>query len=270
MYSMSFIYTILTVSAFLALVPATILCLRERPAPDTSFWAVIGVALAGPLALTAFQLSGPWHTGFSFTLWLIVTVSLVLFALVCLVTANGWRLSALLLPYLLVLSFFAAIWAHAPEHPMAGGAPPLWIVFHIFLSVAAYGLLTIASVAGLGVFLQERALKLKQRRHINQLLPSVVDSEHLEFVLLVATELLLALAILSGMGTLYSESHHVLAFDHKTILTVIAFLLIGLLLILRWRSGVRGRRAARLVLLAYLLLTLAYPGVKFVTDVLIG
>jgi len=98
----------------------------------------------------------------------------------------------------------------------------------------------------------------------------VADSEHLEFVLLVATELLLALAILSGMGTLYSESHHVLAFDHKTVLTVVAFLLIGLLLILRWRSGVRGRRAARLVLLAYLLLTLAYPGVKFVTDVLVG
>ena len=30
------------------------------------------------------------------------------------------------------------------------------------------------------------------------------------------------------------------------------------------------RRAARVVLIGYLLLTLAYPGVKFVTDVLIG
>ena len=33
---------------------------------------------------------------------------------------------------------------------------------------------------------------------------------------------------------------------------------------------IRGRRAARIVLLAYLLLTLAYPGVKFVTDVILA
>ena len=31
-----------------------------------------------------------------------------------------------------------------------------------------------------------------------------------------------------------------------------------------------GRRAARYVLVAYLLLTLGYPGVKFVTDVLLA
>jgi ABC-type uncharacterized transport system permease subunit len=42
-----------------------------------------------------------------------------------------------------------------------------------------------------------------------------------------------------------------------------------MLLILHHYSGLRGRRAARLVLLAYLLLTLAYPGVKFVTDILL-
>ena len=38
----------------------------------------------------------------------------------------------------------------------------------------------------------------------------------------------------------------------------------------RKRRGVRGRRAARVVLLAYLLMTLGYPGVKFVTDVLMA
>jgi ABC-type uncharacterized transport system permease subunit len=33
---------------------------------------------------------------------------------------------------------------------------------------------------------------------------------------------------------------------------------------------VRGRQAARFVLLAYLLVTLAYPGVKFVRDVILA
>jgi ABC-type uncharacterized transport system permease subunit len=59
-------------------------------------------------------------------------------------------------------------------------------------------------------------------------------------------------------------------FSHKTLLTMLAFLLIAGLLVLHNRTGVRGRRAARLVLLAYLLLTLGYPGVKFVTDVLMA
>ena len=61
-----------------------------------------------------------------------------------------------------------------------------------------------------------------------------------------------------------------LAFDHKTVLSLLAFAVIGLLLFVHYRIGLRGRRAARLVLLAYLLLTLAYPGVKFVADVLIA
>ena len=47
-------------------------------------------------------------------------------------------------------------------------------------------------------------------------------------------------------------------------------LTIGGLLLVHYRTGLRGRRAARWVLVAYLLLTLAYVGVKFVTDVLLA
>jgi ABC-type uncharacterized transport system permease subunit len=42
------------------------------------------------------------------------------------------------------------------------------------------------------------------------------------------------------------------------------------LLLVHRRGGISGRRAARYVLFTYLLLTLAYPGVKFVTDVIVG
>ncbi|HMB77592.1 MAG TPA: cytochrome c biogenesis protein CcsA, partial [Kiloniellaceae bacterium] len=69
-----------------------------------------------------------------------------------------------------------------------------------------------------------------------------------------------------------AERHYsagtLLVFDHKTLFSLSAFGLIALLLLLHQKSGLRGRRAARLVLIAYLLLTLAYPGVKFVTDIL--
>src|SRR3546814_14961247 len=58
--------------------------------------------------------------------------------------------------------------------------------------------------------------------------------------------------------------------SHKTLLAVLAFVVIAVLLLLHYRSGLRGRRAARIVLVAYLLLPLAYPRVKFVTDVLLA
>ena len=58
--------------------------------------------------------------------------------------------------------------------------------------------------------------------------------------------------------------------SHKTAFSLATFAVIGMLLVLHHRVGIAGRRVARYVLLAYLLLTLAYPGVKFVTDVLIG
>ena len=71
------------------------------------------------------------------------------------------------------------------------------------------------------------------------------------------------------MALSLTETGELLRFDHKTVLTFLAFILIGLLLVLQSRSGLRGKRLGRLVLLCYLLLTLAYPGVKFVSDVLL-
>ena len=66
------------------------------------------------------------------------------------------------------------------------------------------------------------------------------------------------------------EDGRFIDFDHKSLLSILAFVVIGALLYAHRRTGVRGRRAASYVLLAYLLLTLAYPGVKFVTDVLVA
>jgi ABC-type uncharacterized transport system permease subunit len=120
------------------------------------------------------------------------------------------------------------------------------------------------------VFLQERALKRKQPTSLTGLLPSIAGGEALELRLLAAAELVLGLGIVTGMALQVLTTDRLLLFDHKTLLSLLAFAVIGALLILRHRSGLRGRRAARLVLLAYLLLTLAYPGVKFVTDVLLG
>jgi ABC-type uncharacterized transport system permease subunit len=88
--------------------------------------------------------------------------------------------------------------------------------------------------------------------------------------LLQVGEGVLALGLVTGMALQYRETGEIVVLNHKTILTIAAFVVIGGLLVCHYGSGVRGKMAARIVLLAYLLLTLGYPGVKFVTDVLMA
>ena len=59
-----------------------------------------------------------------------------------------------------------------------------------------------------------------------------------------------------------------LQIDHKSLLTLVAFLLVIFLLVAHQWFGWRGRKAVRIVLAIQLLLALGYPGVKFVTDIL--
>ncbi len=259
-----------SLSAVAALVPASLVALRRDSGPDAVYWMVLAVAVAGPLAWVVAQMSGAWRTGLSTTLWVTVAASMALFAVVAAVHRQAWRLTPLMAPYMLGIGVLATIWQHAPQKSLGAAAPAGWIEVHIVVSVATYGLVTIAAVAALAAFLQERSLKAKRPTALTRLLPSVADCESLMVRLLVLGAIVLGLGLATGMATQYEETGIVLEFDHKTILTVTAFAVIGGLLVAHFRSGVRGRMAARFVLLAYLLLTLGYPGVKFVTDVLMA
>ncbi len=169
-----------------------------------------------------------------------------------------------------MLALLAIAWQHAPERPLPLRLPAGWLQVHILVAVVAYGLLTIAAVAGAGVVLQERALKAHRPTAFSRGLPSIADGERLQARLLIASEAVLGVALATGAVLNRAEGGAWLRLDHKTVLSLLAFVLIGLLLTLHHRLGLSGRRAARYGLVAYLLLTLAYPGVKFVTDVVIG
>lgn len=257
------------VIALLALLPLTAFLWRPGAARNGMFWTLAAVAVAGPMGLVAARFGASWNSGLAEALWVTVFAAAMLFLLLSAFAAQAWRLGGLLFPYLMLLGLIATIWDHAPvgaPSTAAGG----WVALHILVSVVTYGLLTLAAIAGLAVLLRERSMRLKRRGNLSDLLPSVADSERLQVRLLVASEIVLGLDVLSGMGIQFIRSGHLLAFDHKTLLTLIAFALIGGLLFAHFRTGLRGRRAARLMLVAYLLVTLGYPGVKFVRDILIG
>ena len=56
---------------------------------------------------------------------------------------------------------------------------------------------------------------------------------------------------------------------HKTVLSVIAWLIFGVLLWGRWRHGWRDRTAVRLSLAGFMVLGLAYFGSKLVLEVVL-
>jgi ABC-type uncharacterized transport system permease subunit len=260
---------ILNISALASLVPASAFALKRPLERDRLFWLLLAVALAGSGAAAIDKLAQGWLNSLSAALWLSIVASLLMFVLVSAVTRHAWRLAPLLLPYLFLLGVGAAVTEFVPP-AAAIATSDRWAEVHVLVSVATYGLLTLAAIAGLAVFLQERALKQRRPGTLTAFLPSVADAELLQIRLLGASATVLALGLLTGVATQYVETGTLLEITHKTVFALTAFIVVALLLVAHHRTGLRGRRAARLVLLAYLLLTLAYPGVKFVTDVLLA
>lgn len=263
---------LLSISALASLLPASFQALfRSTPSRDAIYWLFLSIAVAGPLGWVVVHTSGSWKTDLGAALWVTVAVTMMIYTIVAAVTRHGWRLVPLLAPYMLILGAIATVWDNTPGQSMtAGSAAGTWIGVHIATSVTTYALVTLAAVAALAASLKERALKRKMPTTLTNLLPSVTDSEALLVNLLKVGEGVLALGLATGLALQYRETGHVFAFTHKTLLSLTAFLVIGGLLICHYGVGMRGRLIVRVVLLAYLLLTLGYPGVKFVTDVLIG
>lgn len=259
-----------SVAVIAAMLPAALQARRPAPARDQGFWLALAAAVLGPAVWVMGHAGGGWHAGFTATMWATIAVTLALFALLAVVFKDLWRLLSLVAAYMMIFASLALA-AHIAGPPRDSIAVPAagWMQVHIVVALLTYGLITLAAVAAFAAFLQERDLKRKQPGQWSRVLPSLADCDALQLVLLKLGGVVLGIGLASGSAIEYLERGRFFALTHKTLLTSAAFVVILGLLWLRHREGTRGKRAARLVLLSYLLLTLGYPGVKFVTDVLI-
>jgi len=259
----------ISVAAFVAITPSAVSAiLYVNQSRNTSYWLLLGLAVLGPIIWLVIRSGGEWRTEFSTAIWITVAATLVTFSATALITREGWRLSPIVMPYMAILALIAVIWENAGDS-RPESLDNLWIVFHIAISVLTYAVATVAACAALAAFLKERALKNKSQSELVRRLPSVNDCDSLQVGLLILGEMVLALGLITGIAASLAHGGSPFPTDHKTVFAVLAFVIIGVLLLVHRQTGVRGRQAARLVLAAYLLLTLAYPGVKFVTDVLL-
>ncbi len=267
--ALSFAFGLLAVAA---LVPAAAVPYRRGPEGDRLLWPSLALATGAAALWAGGQAAAARGTDFSTAAWLSIAATLACFLAVCARNRPALGLAPLLLPYLALLGLAAT--AVRPPDPLGGGAgagaPPPWVLAHAAASILTYALVTLAAAAGLSVILAERALKRKSAGRLSRLLPAVMDAERLEVGLLKAAAAALAAGLCAGMASQLQEGGRLLAANHKTVLGLAAFAAILAALLAHARFGMRGRAAARMALLAWLLLTLGYPGVKFVTEVLLG
>jgi ABC-type uncharacterized transport system permease subunit len=143
-----------------------------------------------------------------------------------------------------------------------------WILkLHVLLSMLAYSLLTLAAVQAVLLAVQDSYLRRRKPNTFIRALPPLMTMEALLFEMIGIGFALLTLALLSGFAFL--ENMFAQHLVHKTVLSVLAWMVFGGLLLGRRVWGWRGQKAIRWTVSGFLLLILAYFGSKFVLELIL-
>ncbi|MCP3850705.1 MAG: cytochrome c biogenesis protein CcsA [Gammaproteobacteria bacterium] len=138
---------------------------------------------------------------------------------------------------------------------------------HILLSLLAYGLLAIAAGQSILLLIQTHYLKNKQPGGFVRSLPALQSMETLLFQIIQVGFILLSLALLSGF--IFLDDIFAQHLVHKTVLSMVAWLLFAILLWGRWHFGWRGKKAIHFTLGGFIFLMLSYFGSKMVLEIIL-
>ncbi len=155
---------------------------------------------------------------------------------------------------------------NAPYQPLNSLSPLLQ--GHILLSLAAYCVLFMAAVQAVMLRLQMRELKSQTIHRIwVQKLPALQSMEALLFDMITLGFVLLSFAL--GLGFVDTQDLLGQHLAHKTVFSVVSWLVFGALLFGHWRYGWRGLRAVNMTIYGVILLGLAFIGTKFVLELVL-
>ncbi len=268
---MNEISEIMGFTAFISFLPISVYVLRRHPHGGI-YWILLLCPLIASITLCLFRFSGAWHSDFITSIWVSIATSIFLFAIIASFSEKMRRLTVLFLPYMALFAASATLWSFVIStgsyEKISHPADNPWLIVHIISSVLTYALITLAATAALAVYIRERTLKAKTKSGFVDLLPAMADSEELQIRLMIASEIILGAGLVTGLAAKIMLGENLLSIDHKILLSFAAFIVMGLLLIAHYKTGIRGQKAARFLLLSYLLVTMGFPGVKFVTDIL--
>lgn len=256
---------ILAITLFLLYLASAWVMLRTASNPRLSplAWAIAFAAVFAHSDAIVHMMSGhPVSIGLLEALSLLGWTLGVLACLIC-VDKQSRVLGSILLASAAVGAAFTGYGrVYAEEN-----APSVALTAHILLSMAASAVLFAAAVTAVLLVFLDRRLRNRRLADLPSTLPPLDALEKLMFRLIATGFSFLTLALVTGFVfvTNLFEQHLI----HKTVLSLIAWVIFGVLLIGRMRYGWRGRSAVRWTLGGFATLALAYFGSKFVLETLL-
>ncbi len=208
-----------------------------RGAPDLHFFAALSVVALGMAALT-------------------------------IAAAKLERLEALGVIVFPIAAASVLVYALQGRFDIVSNNLPWPILLHAWIALLAYAALALAALFAAGLWLQERALRQRRITSLVRALPPLTQSESLLFRTLAAAFALLTLALMIGL--IFVENLFAQHLVHKSVLSLLSWVVLATLLFGHWRWGWRGATASRWTLVAMTLLLLAFFGSRFVYEFLLG
>ena len=172
-------------------------------------------------------------------------------------------IGALVFPFA-ALIIPASLWIDTGynAHPLEHG-----IGLHVLLSILAYAVLVLSACQALLLMVQDRQLKDGHIRGVMRLFPPMQVMESMLFDTIWLGQSLLTLAILFGF--MYVDDLFAQHLVHKTVLTLVSWVIFAVLLGGRHLRGWRGRTAVRFTLAGFAVLVVAFFGSQLVLEVIL-
>lgn len=244
---------------------------NQRQRLDSGLTALAWLAHGAALWLAAFA-PNALRVGFADMLSIALWVSVFVY------WSESQRLSlsglkVLLLP---VAGCMVLLPLFFPGNLITLSGKPAMFPWHIVVALSAWSTLTVAAFHALVMTFQDAHLHKKaggSNKHwlsaSVERLPALMTMERILFRLIWIGFVLLSLTVISGV--IFSEEilGVALKWNHKSVFSLISWIVFGVLLIGREWQGWRGKTVLKLTLGGFVTLLLAYVGTQFVYEVIL-
>lgn len=195
----------------------------------------------------------------------LISASITLLILISSIRHPVEILSIIIMPFAAAMIIMDIL--QSTTHIIATGSSD-GLLFHIMSSIIAYSILGLAAVYAIVLSIQSNLLHRHHPGGFIRFLPPLKSMESLLFETIIIGFICLSVALTSGL--IFLENIFAQHLVHKTVLSIFAWLIFGVLLFGHKYIGWRGRTAIRWTLGGFFSLMLAYFGSKFVLEVLLA
>lgn len=261
-------YTVFALFAIAAYLSCTVLIARKFYQNASPLTPIVLAWLA--IGLHALYISEPWllNTGFNFSILSTSSLVSLIVALLLMLAALNKPVEKLGIMVFPVAAGMLGLELLLPEKNRYLQIHDWEIGAHVLTSIIAFSLLNIAAIQAIMLAIQDQQLKSHPPKRFIQSLPPLQTMEILLFQMLAVGVFFLTISLASGF--IFIKDLFAQHLVHKTVLSILAWIIFSGLLIGRSRYGWRGKLAIQWTWVGFFLLLLAYFGSKLVLENILG